>query len=71
MDTWGVRLERAGAWLMAVSAAVFLYAAFGPGMSSRLGVAGAVGLLVASLLYGIGAWLQTRAVHEGEGARRR
>jgi hypothetical protein len=66
VDEWGLRLERIGAWLMALSAAMFLSAVFGPGMGSWLGWLGAVGLLVASLMYGVGAWLQTRAVHEAE-----
>lgn len=66
MDQWGLRLERIGAWLMALSAAVFLTALLGSGMGSWVGWLGAIGLLVATLLYGAGAWLQTRAVHEAE-----
>jgi hypothetical protein len=66
MDEWGLRLERIGGWLMALGVAVFVYAVFGPGLASWVGWLGAVGLLVATLLYGAGAWLQTRAVHEAE-----
>lgn len=51
---------------MALCVVAFLYAVFGPGLGSWVGWLAALGLLVATLLYGAGAWLQTRAVHEAE-----